>query len=82
MKAGGSLGCSNQKMVELKIILRRGSKAASRTRTLPFKRANFSLFKDLRRGISRVRALERRGSKKSGQYSSIISSKFKTSAFP
>lgn len=58
MKAGGSLGCSNQKMVELKMIQCRGSKAASMTRTLNFERANVSLFKDLLRGISWVRALE------------------------
>ncbi|KAF4790719.1 hypothetical protein TURU_138206 [Turdus rufiventris] len=43
-------------MVELR-ILHGGSKAVSRTRTLNFWRANFSLFNDLLRGIPWYRAL-------------------------
>ncbi|TRZ05888.1 hypothetical protein HGM15179_021217 [Zosterops borbonicus] len=57
VKAEGSLGCSDHKMVELR-ILHGGSKALSRTRTLNFWRTNFSLFNDLLRGIPWDRALE------------------------
>lgn len=51
VKVVGSLGCSNQEMVELKMIQCRGGKTAIRTRTLNFQRSNFSLFKDLLSGI-------------------------------
>lgn len=79
MKAGASLGYSNHEMVELKILCR-GSKAASRTRTLNFQRANFSLFKDLLRGISWVRALEEKWVQESW---SIFKHHFlKSSVFP
>ena len=42
-------------------ILYGGSRAISRIKTLDFKRANFSLFKDLLGGIPAVRNLEGRG---------------------
>jgi len=50
VKAGGSLGCSDHEMVEFR-ILRGGSRAVSRITALDFRRANFSLFKDLLGGI-------------------------------
>lgn len=65
VKVGGRLGCSNQEMVELKMIWCRGSKAAIRTRTLNFQRANFSLFKDLLSGNSWVRTVDKKGAQKS-----------------
>jgi len=46
VKVGGSLGCSDHEMVEFR-ILRGGSRAISRIKTLDFRRANFGLFKDL-----------------------------------
>lgn len=60
MKAGSSLGCSDHKMVEFK-ILRGRSKAIGRTATLDFKRANLKLFKDLLGGISWARGSEGKG---------------------
>jgi len=59
VKAGGRLGCSNHEMVEFR-ILRGGSRAISRIKTLDFRRANFGLFKELLRGIPWARALEGR----------------------
>ena len=50
VKVGGSLGCSDHEMVEFR-ILRGGSRAVSRITALDFRRANFSLFKDLLGGI-------------------------------
>jgi len=50
VKAGGSLGCSDHEMVELR-ILRVGSRAISRIKTLDFRRANFGLFRELLGGI-------------------------------
>jgi len=60
VKAGGSLSCSDHEMVVFR-ILRGGSRAVSRTKTLDLRRANFGLFKDLLGGIPWVRALEGRG---------------------
>jgi len=60
VKVGGSLGCSDHDMVEFR-ILRRGSRAISKIKTLDFRRANFGLFKELLGGILWVRALEGRG---------------------
>jgi len=64
VKAGDSLGCSDHEMVEFR-ILRGGSRAISRIKTLDFRRANFGLFKDLLGGIPWIRALESRGIQKS-----------------
>ncbi|XP_017679179.1 PREDICTED: palmitoyltransferase ZDHHC21 isoform X2 [Lepidothrix coronata] len=72
VKVGGSLAFSlPPEMVELR-ILREGSKAVSRTRTLSFQRAIFNLFKDLFRGVPQDRALEKKGLKKAGQYSAAL----------
>jgi len=60
VKAGGSLDCSDHKMVEFSILLG-GIRAISSTKTLDFKRGNFGLFKVLLEGIPWVRALEGRG---------------------
>jgi len=60
VKVGGRLGCSDHEMVEFR-ILRGGSRAISRIKTLNFRRANFGLFKELLGGILWVRALEGRG---------------------
>ena len=60
VKAGGSLGCSDHKLVEFR-ILHGGSRAISSIVTLDFRRANSGLFKDLLGRIPWVRALEGRG---------------------
>jgi len=60
VKVGGSLGCSDHGMVELR-MLHGGSRAISRITALDFRRAHFGLFKELLGGIPWVRALERRG---------------------
>jgi len=60
VKVGGSLSCSDHEMVNFR-ILRAGSRAISRIKTLDFRRANFSLFKEPLGGILWVRALEGRG---------------------
>ena len=59
VRAGGSLGCTNHEMVELKILCGR-SKAKSRIATLDFWRANFDLFQGLH-GVSWARVLESKG---------------------
>jgi len=46
VKVGGSLSCSDHKMVEFR-ILRGGGRAVSRIKTLDFRRANFGLFNEL-----------------------------------
>lgn len=51
-KVGGSLGCSDHEMVEIRILHR----VIRSTRTLNFQKANLSLFKDLFIGIPWVRA--------------------------
>ena len=43
MKAGGSLGCSNHKIVEFRILCER-NRTISWIAILDFKRANFDLF--------------------------------------
>ncbi|XP_062425881.1 uncharacterized protein LOC134137198 [Rhea pennata] len=58
-KVGGSLGCSDHKMVEFRMLQER-SKATSRIATPVFGRADFGLFRDLIGGISWVKALEGR----------------------
>jgi len=60
MKAGDRLSCSDHEMVEFR-ILRGGSWATSRIKTLELRRANFGLFKELLGGIPWARALEGRG---------------------
>jgi len=60
VKAGGRLGCSDHEMVEFR-ILRGGSRAISRIKTLDLRRANIALFKELLGGIPWARALEGRG---------------------
>jgi len=50
VKAGDSLGCSDHEMVGFR-ILRGGSRAISRIKTLDFRRANFGLFKERLGGI-------------------------------
>ena len=60
MKVGDSLGSSDHEMVEFR-ILRGGSRAISRIKTLDCRRANFGLFEELLGGILWVRALEGRG---------------------
>jgi len=60
VKVGGRLGCSDHEMVEFR-ILRGGSRALSRYKTLELRRANFGLFKELLGGIPWARSLEGRG---------------------
>jgi len=59
-----------------------GSRAVSRITTLDFRRDNFGLFKDLLGGITWVRTLEDRASKRAGRYLSITSSMLRISASP
>ena len=79
MKAGGSLSCSDHEMVVFR-ILRGGSRAVSRTKTLDLRRANFGLFKDLLGGIPWVRALEGRGVQE--RCLNITSSMLRSGAYP
>jgi len=60
VKVGGNLSSRDHEMVNFR-ILRGGSRAISRMKTLDFRRANFGLFKELLGGIPWVRALEGRG---------------------
>lgn len=60
MKVGGSLGCGDHEMLEIR-ILQGGSQVVRRTRTLNFQKANFGIFKDLLIRIPWVRALEEKG---------------------
>ena len=46
VKLKGSLGCSDHKMVELK-ILRASKRACGKLATLDFRRADFDLFREL-----------------------------------
>jgi len=62
-KLQGSLGCSDHEMVEFK-ILREARRAHSKITTLDFRKADFSLFRDLvHRGIKPWRE---EGPKKAG----------------
>jgi len=63
-------------------ILRGGSKAISRIKTLDFRRANFGVFKDLAGGIPWVRAIEDGGSKRAGCCLNITSSMLRSGASP
>jgi len=50
VKIGGSLGCSAHALVEF-VILKNAGPTKSRARALCFRRANFSLLKELLSGI-------------------------------
>ncbi|GAB0204924.1 hypothetical protein GRJ2_002958000 [Grus japonensis] len=64
VKLKGSLGCSDHEMVEFK-ILRAARRAHSKLTTLDFRRADFSLFRDLLSRIPWDKALEGRGAQDS-----------------
>ncbi|GAB0179229.1 mitochondrial enolase superfamily member 1 [Grus japonensis] len=64
VKLKGSLGCSDHKMVEFK-ILRAARRAHSKLTTLDFRRADFGLFRDLLGRILWDKALEGRGARES-----------------
>jgi len=68
-------------MVEFR-ILRGGSRAISRIKTLDLRRANFGLFNELLGGILWARALKGRGSKSAGRSLNVTSSTFRISASP
>jgi len=81
VKVGGRLGCSDHEMVESR-ILRGGSRAISRIKTLDLRRAKFGLFKELLGGIPWARALEGRGTKSVGHSLNITSSMLRSGASP
>ncbi|GAB0183916.1 mitochondrial enolase superfamily member 1 [Grus japonensis] len=64
VKLKGSLGCSDHKMVEFR-ILRAARRAHSKLNTLDFRRADFGLFRDLLGRIPWDKALEGRGAQDS-----------------
>ncbi|GAB0205472.1 mitochondrial enolase superfamily member 1 [Grus japonensis] len=64
VKLKGSLGCSDYKMVEFR-ILRAARRALSKLTTLNFSRADFGLFRDLLGRIAWDKALEGRGAQDS-----------------
>ncbi|GAB0202608.1 hypothetical protein GRJ2_002726400 [Grus japonensis] len=64
VKLKGSLGCSDHKMVEIK-ILREARRAHSKLTTLDFRRADSGLFRDLLGRIPWDKALEGRGAQDS-----------------
>ncbi|GAB0177917.1 hypothetical protein GRJ2_000257000 [Grus japonensis] len=64
VKLKGSLGCSNHEMVEFK-ILRAARRTHSKLTTLDFRRADFSLFRDLLGRVRWDKALEGRGAQES-----------------
>ncbi|GAB0176549.1 hypothetical protein GRJ2_000120100 [Grus japonensis] len=64
VKLKGSLGCSDQEMVEFK-ILRAARRAHSKLPTLDFRRADFGLFRDLLGSAPWDKALEGRGAQES-----------------
>ncbi|GAB0182109.1 hypothetical protein GRJ2_000676200 [Grus japonensis] len=64
IKLKGSLGCSDHKMVEFR-ILRAARRACSKLTTLGFRRADFGLFRDLLGRIPWDKALEGRGAQDS-----------------
>ncbi|GAB0178017.1 hypothetical protein GRJ2_000267000 [Grus japonensis] len=64
VKLKGSLGCSDHKMVEFK-MLRATRRACSKLTTLDFRRADFCLFRDLLGRIPWDKALEGRGAQDS-----------------
>ncbi|GAB0206807.1 hypothetical protein GRJ2_003146300 [Grus japonensis] len=64
VKLKGSLGCSDHKMVEFR-ILRAVRRACSKLTTLDFRRADFGLFGDLLGRMPSDKALEKRGAQDS-----------------
>jgi len=68
-------------MVEFR-ILRGGSRAISRIKTLDLRRADFALFKELLGGIPWARALEGRGSMSAGRSLNDTSSMHRSNASP
>jgi len=81
VKVGGRLSCSDHEMVEFR-ILRGGSRAISRIKTLDLRRANFGLFRGLLGEIPWARAFKGRGSKSAGHCLNVTSSTLRTSASP
>lgn len=80
VRAGGSLGCTNHEMVELKILCGR-SKAKSRIATLDFQRANCDIFRDLLGDISWAsHVVKVKGPVRAGQYLNSTSSKLNIGA--
>lgn len=59
MKVGDSLGCSDDEMVEFR-ILKRGNKAKGRITTTDFRRAHFGVFRHQLERIPWETALKRR----------------------
>jgi len=64
VKLRGSLACSDQEMVEFK-ILRGAKRVHSKLTTLNFRRADFGLFRDLLGRVPWDKALEGRGAQES-----------------
>ncbi|GAB0179591.1 hypothetical protein GRJ2_000424400 [Grus japonensis] len=64
IKLKGSLGCSDDKMVEFR-ILRAARRVRSKLTTLDFRRADFGLFRDLLGRVRWDKALEGRGAQDS-----------------
>ncbi|PKU36238.1 rna-directed dna polymerase from mobile element jockey-like [Limosa lapponica baueri] len=64
MKLKGSLGCSNHKMVEFK-ILRAARSVHSRLTILDFMRADFGIFRDLFGKVPRDKVLVETGARES-----------------
>ncbi|GAB0186660.1 hypothetical protein GRJ2_001131300 [Grus japonensis] len=64
VKLKGTLGCSDHKMVEFK-ILRAARRANSKLTTLDFRRTDFGLFRDLLGRVPWDKALEERGAQES-----------------
>jgi len=60
VKVGGSFGCGDHEKAEFR-ILRGGSRAISRIKTLDLRKVNFGLFQELLGGILWIRALAGRG---------------------
>jgi len=64
VKVKGSIGCSDHKMVEFK-ILRAARRVRSKLATLDFRRADFGLLRDLLGRISWDKGLDRKGAQES-----------------
>ena len=64
MKLKGSLGCSDHRMVEFK-ILRESKRMHSKLATLDFRRADFELFREVFGRVTWEKALEGRGAQES-----------------
>ena len=64
VKLKGSLGCSDHKMVEFK-ILRVSKRVCSKLATLDFRRADFELFRELLGRVTWEKALEERRAQES-----------------